>query len=614
MRGNDNRQIQGKTRSVKELLSGVKYSIDYYQREYRWQEKHIVELINDLTGCFLEDYENHHIRSQVSSYRCYFLGSIIVSQRSGDNFIIDGQQRLTSLTLLLIYLNNLQRNRNEKDKVAIDDLVLSTKYGIKSFNIKVDDRIKCMEAIYEDRDFDENDQTESVQNILVRYDDIKTCFPDELKDKAVPYFIDWLIEKVHLVEIVAFKDEDAYTIFETMNDRGLSLTPTEMLKGYLLANIEDLTKKNSCNMSWKKRVEKLNQINKEEEADFIKAWLRSQHAQSIRERKRGAEPKDFDRIGTEFHRWVRDNESLLGLKDQIGFIRFIESDFDFYSRWYESIRKAALKFTEGMEYIFYNAQIGFTQQHQVLLSPITKDDQEEVILNKLRVVAIYLDIFLNRRMWNYRDNGYSTLSYNMFQLMLSIRSKPLEELKNILYQKIIDEKETFTNSRESFHLHGMNRKHIKHILARMIDYIEKRSGLPSDYLKYVTSRGKKKYEVEHIWANHPERHRDEFEHNSDFDKHRNLIGGLLLLPKQFNASYGDLPYEQKLEHYHGQNVLAKSLHAKAYVHNPGFTRFIEESELPFKSYAGFKKDDLLERQKLYEQLAEKVWNPEEILI
>jgi len=399
-----------------------------------------------------------------------------------------------------------------------------------------------------------------------------------------------------------------------MNDRGLSLTPTEMLKGYLLSKIEDAKQKDYCNSLWKKRVEKLNQINKEEEADFIKAWLRSQHAQSIRERKRGAEPKDFDRIGTEFHRWVRDNESSLGLNKQIGFIQFIESDFDFYSKCYESIRKAANKYTEGMEHIFYNAQIGFTQQYQVLLAPITKNDQEEIIQNKLRSVAIYLDIFLNRRMWNYRDNGYSTLSYNMFQLMLSIRSKPLDELKNILYQRIKDEKETFTNSRESFHLHGMNRKHIKHILARMIDYIERQSGLPSDYLKYVTSRGKKKCEVEHIWANHPEQHRDEFEHNSDFDKHRDLIGGLLLLPKQFNASYGDLLYEQKLEHYHGQNILAKSLHSKAYDHNPGFTRFIEASGLSFKSYTEFKKDNLLERQKLYEQLAEKVWNPEEILI
>jgi len=608
MKASENREIIGRTKSVRELLHGIKYSIDYYQREYRWQEKHIVELVNDLTGCFLEDYEDHHIRSQVASYGCYFLGSIIISQRNGDNFIIDGQQRLTSLTLLLIYLNNLQKNR--KSKVKVNDLIFSEKYGEKSFNINVDDRIKCMEALYEDHEFDENELTESVQNILSRYDDIKTCFPDDLKDKALHYFIDWLTEKVHLVEIVAFKDEDAYRIFETMNDRGLSLTPTEMLKGYLLVNIEDLTKKNNCNTLWRNGIDTLNHIGKEEDADFIKAWLRSQYAKTIRERKKGATPKDFDRIGTEFHRWVRDNESLLGLKEQKDFILFLEEDFAFYSKWYETIRKASHKLTEGMEHIFYNAQIGFTQQYQVLLASISKDDAEEVILKKLQAVATYLDIFLNRRMWNYRDNGYSTLSYNMFQLMLTIRNKPLSKLTDILYQRFDEEKETFTNSREPFHLHGMNRKHIKHILARMTDYLERKSGLPSDYLKYVTLRGKKRYEVEHIWANHPERHKDEFDQSTDFDKHRNLIGGLLLLPKQFNASYGDLPYKKKLQHYFGQNILAKSLHPKAYEHNPNFRRFVENSGLDFKPYEKFKKGDLSERHNLYENLAEEVWNPE----
>jgi uncharacterized protein with ParB-like and HNH nuclease domain len=608
MSANENREIIGKTKSVRELLAGVKYSIDYYQREYRWQEKHIVELIDDLTGCFFESYDENHLRSQVASYRCYFLGSIIISQRNGENYIIDGQQRLTSLTLLLIYLNNMQKKL--ENKVKIDDLIFSEKYGAKSFNINVADRIRCMEAIYEDREYDENDLSESVQNILTRYDDIQACYPADLKEKALPFFIDWLIEKVHLVEIVAFKDEDAYTIFETMNDRGLSLTPTEMLKGYLLANIEEPTKKNNCNELWRKRTEKINHISKEEDADFIKAWLRSQYAQTIRERKKGAEAKDFDRIGTEFHRWVRDNEELLGLNSQADFIRFIEEDFIFYSKWYEIIRKASHKLTEGMEYIFYNAQVGFTQQYQVLLAPISKNDTDDIISKKLMAVAIYLDIFLNRRMWNFRDNGYSTLSYHVFQLMLSIRNKSLSELTNILYNRLNEEAETFVNSRELFHLHGMNRKHIKHILARMTDYVERESGLSSDYKNYVTLRGKRRYEVEHIWANHPERHTDEFQHSTEFDKHRNLIGGLLLLPKEFNGSYGDLPYKDKLDHYFGQNILAKSLHPKAYEHHPNFKRFVEESGLSFKHYADFKKEDLSERQKLYENLAERVWNPE----
>ena len=49
------------------------------------------------------------------------------------------------------------------------------------------------------------------------------------------------------------------------------------------------------------------------EADCFKTWLRSQYATKIRERKKGAKPEDFDRIGTEFHRWLRDASEDIGL-------------------------------------------------------------------------------------------------------------------------------------------------------------------------------------------------------------------------------------------------------------------------------------------------------------
>lgn len=157
----------------------------------------------------------------------------------------------------------------------------------------------------------------------------------------MPYFIDWLIENVHLVEIAAYSDEDAYTIFETMNDRGLSLTPADMLKGYLLANITESDQRLHAGRIWKDRVSALLDLGKDEDADGIKSWLRSQHAETIRERRGGATPEDFDLIGTEFHRWVRDHEDHLGLNKSTDFVRFIDRDFAFYTRWYERLRLAA---------------------------------------------------------------------------------------------------------------------------------------------------------------------------------------------------------------------------------------------------------------------------------
>ena len=173
----------------------------------------------------------------MADYGHYFLGSIIISDKEGVKFIIDGQQRLTTLTLLLIFLQHQLEDAEQRGQLA--DLIFSQKFGRRSFNLDIPERTACMEALYSGRELVGQELPESLANIMARYGDIDEYFPEELRGKRLPYFVDWLIENVHLVEITAYSDDDAYTIFETMNDRGLSLTPADMLKGYLLAHVTD---------------------------------------------------------------------------------------------------------------------------------------------------------------------------------------------------------------------------------------------------------------------------------------------------------------------------------------------------------------------------------------
>jgi hypothetical protein len=468
-----------------------------------------------------------------------------------------------------------------------------------------------MDALYEGQPFDVTDRPESVQNLVKRYQDLESCFPEELRDDALPYFIDWLLENVHLIEITAYSDDDAYTIFETMNDRGLSLSPTDMLKGYLLANIDE-NKRTTANTRWRDRIRDLNEAGKEVEADFFKAWLRSQYATKIRERKKGAKPEDFDRIGTEFHRWLRDTSETIGLHRGEDFYRFIDRDFDFYSRQYLRLVEAGQKPMPGLEHVLYNAQQGFTLQYILLLAPLKPEDSEEVVTLKAGLVARYLDILLTWRLWNFRTIAYSTMQYAMFKVMLDIRGLDTDALAQKLHELLGKEGETFA-SNDRLRVHQQNRYAIHRMLARMTDFVETRSGHASHYLDYV-SEGRSRYEVEHIWANHAERHTDEFDHPADFAEFRNRIGGLLLLPKSFNGSYGDLNYRDKLPHYNSQNLLARSLNTQCYEHNPGFLRFMSETGLPFEPKAVFKKADLESRSELYQELAQRIWDPEQLLV
>ena len=601
-------RIDANARTIRQLLANTKYQLDYYQREYSWQTKHITELLNDLSGKFLESYTDGDAPANVQNYGHYFLGSIIISHNNGQRYIVDGQQRLTTLTLLLIRLHKLLEEGPLKAQV--NQLIYSLSLGTEGFNLAVPEWNYIMNALYEGGSFDESNQSESIQNIALRYSDIEDRF--EIQDKALSSFVYWLLENVYLVEIAAYDSKDAYMIFETVNDRGLSLTPTDMLRGYLLSNITDPEHRNKASETWDKYSTTLKQLGKDAESEAIKAWLRSQYADNVPE---------FDRIGSEFHRWVRDQEIKLKLSFSSDFVDFIERDFAFYSKWYHRLQLAGKDLTPGLEWVYYNAQ-NITFHYPFLLAPLCIEDSEEENMQKVQIVATYIDIVICRRVWNSLSTTQNLIADQMFPIIPAIRRKSIGELSNILYEQFDagnqrkisgPEIPSFTNN-NLFSLQSNNRRKVHLILARMTDYIEVQSRQSSRYPEYVKKTGSNNYEIEHVWANHPELHIDEFPHEYEFEAYRNRIGGLLLLPKKNNTSYGDLPYEKKREHYLKENLLAQSLHEKAYENNPGFKQFIKESGLSFSQHPEFKKTDLDARQKLYQKLAERIWSAERLRI
>src|SRR6266508_6488024 len=99
--------IKADAKTVREILDKNKYEIDVFQREYKWQRKQVEQLLADLETKFFANFSKTHERRDVQRYSKYFLGPIIISLKNNKRTIIDGQQRLTTDTLLLIYLNKL---------------------------------------------------------------------------------------------------------------------------------------------------------------------------------------------------------------------------------------------------------------------------------------------------------------------------------------------------------------------------------------------------------------------------------------------------------------------------------------------------------------------------
>lgn len=605
-------KIEATDTSISKLLKDQKFTIDYFQREYRWHEKHIKLLVEDLTTTFLKSYKAGDRRSDVGNYQNYYLGPLVfsVNPENGKKSIIDGQQRITSITLLLIYLNHLQQDNPQK--VNITQLIFSERYGEKSFNMSDEAREECLKNLFEHGDHEISDSDdETVKNIVDRYADIDQTFPEEISDEALPFFIDWFIDNVVIVEITAYSDENAYTIFETMNDRGLNLTPTEMLKGYILSKITDKKQRTEINDLWRDEIQKLHEYDENLDQSFFQAWFRSKYAVSIRPGKAGSENQDFELIGSRFHNWFKDNhKSLFKLTTSDEFYSFFKNQFPFYVKWYLKIWDAQYEYDTSMPHVNYISYWGIAEslQDPLLLAPVNFKDTEDIIKIKIDYVARYIETFTVRRSINYRKFGQTSIKYTMFNIIKLVRNNDHIDLGKNLSAEVKQIPETWEGV-WNFGLHGMNKSFVKHLLSRISTYIDNLVGKDTTYVTYHHPNGRQ-FEIEHIWADKFEEHSDEFDQKNDFQEWRNRIGALLLLPQGTNQSFSSDKYEDKLEHYIKENTYAQTLHPTYYSKNPNFLKSDKVKMLCFQPHPHFKKKDIGDRQELLKRICEQIWEVE----
>ena len=614
--------IRPEYKTISNLFGGGPFGIDEYQREYKWEKRNIDELLTDLLSKFQNFYRNGDPLEAVRSYGEYFLGSIIISERDGKRYLIDGQQRVTSLTLLLIHIYHLAKKDHEHLADQVKPLIYKYDHGHFKYRLEIPERLPLIEALFKNGSFNPDGKDESTQTMFNRFLDIEQFgLMDELGD-SFPNFADWLITKVGLIEITAQSDAYAYTIFETMNDRGKPLSPVDMLKAYLLAQVRqsDLT---TANQAWKKQISELASFDDKDKVVSdglcIKAWLRAQYAETIRERKENSLDKDWELIGTVFHRWVRDKAQLLGLDKAGGSFRLMTIEFPFFCSAYQLILEASETYKAGLESVFYNAHNEFTWQPTVLLAPLCLQDSGIIVKKKLAVTATFLDIWIMRRVVNYIRVSYSSSSYAMWSLCRDIRRKTLPELVEVLTQRLANDDVRFSGSKakdrdgiEDFRLNQFTRRYLFHLLARVTAATEKGAGRGDPFDKLVARKVPNPFDIEHILPNKFSAYSDEYETEQDFINHRNHAASLLLLPGDVNRSLQDRAFSEKLSSYSKQNFYAATLGEVAYQNQPQFQKYLKDNNLPFKWFTTFGKEQVVERTRLLRKLVELIWSPERL--
>lgn len=220
--------------------------------------------------------------------------------------------------------------------------------------------------------------SESVRNMLDRYQDIEDLFPDELKGEALPYFINWLIEKVLLLEIDTPSEDEAHTIFLTMNDRGLSLNSAEMMKAFVIQHVAE-DDRIKVNQEWQSNISRIKNASSydtsgmvnTQDVEFVSIWLRAKYANRMRDTKRGAKDEDYELLGDKFHAWVSNNaRTVMGLAKPNDYKNFVLTEMTRVTDVYLRMMDYGSKFTTGYEEVFYNANRDLTYQTMLAIAAI----------------------------------------------------------------------------------------------------------------------------------------------------------------------------------------------------------------------------------------------------
>ena len=417
-------KIDGQGMSVAQVFED-RYVIDYFQREYKWEKKHIEQLIYDLDFAFHESYKDGDTIDDIPNYKPYFMGPYIVSRHHTMYSLIDGQQRLTSLTLLLIYIvKHFPDTRDDLEK-----LIYKRSFKKESYNLNIEGRERVMDFLFKDVDFDRTNMSVSEINILSRYSDIEDLFPERLRDSdKIILFSYWLLNKVVLVQILSYSDDNAYTIFETMNDRGFNLTSSEMLKSLLLSKIKDAEVRRRCDQKWKENIQRLVSVDKDCEQDFFRAWLRGRYLINVKD------TSDIDAIGIGFHRWVKNNMKLFKLTSDSKIESLITDELSFYISIFLSIRVSETSSNGLYTSIFVQNPYGVASSlaYPLYLSVVNQSDLQKDIQEKITLVSKALDTFVVRRILMHQSVGQSSIRGFMYSLILSVRGFAIEDLKDNL--------------------------------------------------------------------------------------------------------------------------------------------------------------------------------------
>jgi hypothetical protein len=588
-------KIESKDLSIEDLYKDF-YTVPDFQREYVWERAQVEKLLQDV---FDEFYDED---GQLLKGSEYFLGSIVVCRAEDGTFsLIDGQQRMTTIYLILCAVRDLIHETGEDPSAHLTSQISFSSIndvGEEEFKhrlvLQYDDSKGILKRIVEEpHNIDVVSQsTSSVERIRSAYRDIQeflrvNC---DTSVKRLNLFYATFTKRVKLIRIITPTLTNALKVFETVNDRGIGLNAMDLLKNLLFMKTkpEDYP---TLKQRWEELIKILDGCG-EKPLRFLRYYIMAHYdletSRSLRE--------------DEIYDWFTKNSRIAGLDDQpLGFVKAL---IDCASSWANFLNARDVNGAENPYLKNLTLLSGAARQHFVLL--IAGRHLEQKLFSKLcrAIENLFFCYIITRQPTNIFERNFANWAAVLRQV------KDEASLDNFLKEKIDSDLErrraAFDFAFKELTQYRIQQYRLRYILAKMTQYIEQQAWnnpAHNNLDQYIAST----VDVEHILPQNPKDEvRNCFDKVDQYDDFVQMLGNLTLLEKTINTSVSNNCYEDKKAGYSQSSyLLTRSLVERPVVGiNTQLNRAVEKLIV----FDKWDSNAIEKRQDMLVSLAALVWD------
>ncbi|MCE7937236.1 DUF262 domain-containing protein [bacterium] len=578
--------IESHDLSVDKIMQDF-YAVPTYQREYVWTEREVEQLLQDI----LAEYPD--LKAPAAEY---FVGSIVVCPGiDGMLNLIDGQQRMTTFFLITCAVRDRlmelgvmppQIITSRISFESMDDLGHAVRrYRIKlqySDSADVLDRIGAGEAI----DPESLPNTRSAQRLLNAYTNIRQFLAQEFKEEPseVQRFFAYIINHVKLVRIQTQSEAHALKVFETVNDRGVGLSPMDLLKNlmFIHASQADYDKLKD---KWKSMVDTLHRA-QEKPLRFLRYFIFAKY--------------DVDRLREEgIYRWFTDHEKAVGFSaDPLKFVDQLCDAATAYANF------AVGKNPDGSpnRYLSNITALSYAaRQHYILLLSAMHLPTGAFTKLCCEIENLFFAYIITREPTKEFERKFAAWASDLTQC----RNEPDVDQ---YVQRYFDPAKQQLSDRFDLALHSLTeasvpRYRMRYILGKLAQYVEERAYGESEanLSLFLNER-----DLEHIL---PQTDGPDilFDKPEEYSTYVGRLGNLTILEESLNRSVSNKPFSDKfLVYSKSKFLLSKTIGAIMTIGDTKIDKAIKSAGLI--TFDRWDSAAIERRQSMLASLARQVWD------